>query len=123
MGERKGVFTIMNNELTLNNSMLDMGIDIFPIYQQCIHRSFPPGFDELYSEYTVKIIEKDNDLSKDSIRSQLQLLRGDVYTPQELNIPVYTVRQEPEVFDFLMTYYYCFRIGKEYQNVPVVGVW
>lgn len=125
MGKRKGVFTIMNendNEVAINN-ILDMGINMFPIYQKCIHRSLPPEFNELYSEYTAKIIEKDNDLTPEYIRSQIQLLQGKIYTPQELNIPNFTVRPEPEVINFLLTYHYCFKLGNEYLNVPIVGVW
>lgn len=109
------------NELLVNNE-LDMGIDVFPIYQLSLYGSLPPEFNVLYMEYKCKIIEKDNDLQKEYIRDQIRFLDG-VYTPEELNIRNYHVRPEPEFFNFLMMHHFSFRIGKEYHNAPILGVW
>lgn len=120
------MLTMMNenngNQLITNN-VLDMGIDLFPVYQHALYGALPPNFEVLYSEYKCAIIEKGNNLSKEYIQNQIRFLDGDIYTPEELNIKNYSVRPEPEFLEYLLQVHYSFRIGEEYFNVPIVGVW
>lgn len=125
MGERESVFTMMEEKKNslITSQVPDMGIDMFPIYRRSMYKKQTPEFAALYEEYLAEILRLDNDLDKEYVRSQIQFIEEGIYVPEELGIEKYKVRPKPEVINFLIMVHYSFRIGKEFFNVPIKGVW
>lgn len=116
----------MNTETKIILLAEDFGVDMERIYLTAMW--FPnqlPKFIDIYDSYKIDVIGKNLDLTVPVISEQLEALRSgiDFDEMKPVDIKELDLRNEIELFNYLLNKHYSFSHGKEVFNSPVKDVW
>lgn len=112
--------------MELSTKKMELGIDIFPIYQSQLYRSIP-NFEDIHTEYLFQLTMKQTNqtISQtreliDEIKSGKDLSSFDI---QDEVTDLLSLNKKAELLNYLILHHYSFSIVNDIVHMPIKGVW